>query len=423
MLGLAERRGFSAMTDVESSGTQIREEPRLSKSGSSVVILSTQHVRDLNTSRILQTLREKGPLSRAQLAAMSGVRRGTIGAITKRLIELNILEEQANTSDRRSGRPATPLWFGSRAALAGAIAVRGDEVEAAVVNVRGDVLTSATTGLRPDDTPATIDRRIVTLFRRTAGAYIDEVLKIGVSVPGVCDHRTGEVTACHQLPGLIGTHLVEALHTQFGVGAVVDDDSLGSALGEQWFGAGKGHESFVTLQTGFGIGAGIVIDGEIIRGPAGLSIEVGHTCVDRDGPLCACGLRGCWETIASLGWLRQEAANAKLKGSGSLTIARLSELAGRGDHKATDLLDRYAENISIGLANLSQTLCVRRFILQGVATQGGESLRTRVEMQTRARVLDSRRADVTVELSQMDVRADVYGAAAIALTKALPVRA
>jgi predicted NBD/HSP70 family sugar kinase len=411
------------MTEVQRPEEGAHGTSKLPDGGSSVVILSTQHVRDLNTSRILQTLREHGPLSRAQLAAISGVRRGTIGAITKRLIEVNILEEQSSKSDHRSGRPATPLWFGSRAALTGAIAVRGDEVEVAVVNARGDVLAGDRIGLRPDDDAATIDRLIVTLFQRTAGAYTNEIVKVGVSVPGVSDHRTGEVTACHQLPGLVGTHLVEAFKNELGVDAVVDDDSLGSALGEQWFGAGRGHESFVTLQTGFGIGAGIVLDGAIIRGPAGLSTEVGHTCIDRFGAVCACGLRGCWETVASLTWVRQVAAEMELEGSASLTIARLSELAGEGDPKATELLDRYAENISIGLANLAQTLCVRRFILQGVVIQGGEALRTRIEVHTRARVLDSRRADVTIELSKMDDRADVLGAAAIALTTALPVRA
>lgn len=411
------------MTEVHRPGEGAQAAPKRSDGGSSVVILSTQHVRDLNTSRILQTLRENGPLSRAQLAAISGVRRGTIGAITKRLIEVNILEEQSITSDRRSGRPATPLWFGSRAALAGAIAVRGDEVAVAVVNARGDVLACDQAAVRSDDDAATIDRLIVGLFQTTARAYLDEIVKVGVSVPGVCDHKTGEVTACPQLPGLVGTHLVQAFRNELGVDAVVDDDSLGSALGEQWFGSGKGHESFVTLQTGFGIGAGIVVDGAIIRGPAGLSTEVGHTCIDRFGAICACGLRGCWETVASLSWVRQVAAEMKLEDSASLTIARLSHLAGDGDPKAAELLDRYAENVSIGLANLAQTLCVRRFILQGVAIQGGEALRRRIEAHTRARVLDSGGADVTIELSRMDDRADVLGAAAIALTKALPVRA
>src|SRR4051794_3688588 len=244
-----------ARQDQDSSGGEAARHQVVAAGGVPVVILSTQHVRDLNTSRILQTLRENGPLSRAQLAAMSGVRRGTMGAITKRLIELNILEEHASASDGKSGRPATPLWFGSRAAMAGAIAIRHDEVEVAVINARGDVLARNQVGIDPDSGPEAIDHVVVDLFHLTASGFGDEIVKIGVSIPGVCDHATGEVTACSQLPGLVGTHLARALESGSGLETVVDDDSHGSALGEQWFGVGRGHASFETVQTGFGIGA------------------------------------------------------------------------------------------------------------------------------------------------------------------------
>jgi predicted NBD/HSP70 family sugar kinase len=396
---------------------------RATDGGARVVILSTEHVRELNTSRILQTLRESGPLSRAQLAAISGVRRGTIGAITKRLIDVNILEERQGSSEGKSGRPAIPLWFGSRAGLAGAIAIRHDELDMAIVNARGDILMRNVVAFDPDAVADVIDRTVVALFRKTSKDFRDEIVKIGVSVPGMCDQTSGEVTACPQVPGLVGSHLSEALEADTGVGTIVDDDSHGSALGEQWFGVGRGHPSFVTIQTGFGIGAAIVIDGTIIRGPAGLSTEVGHTCVDRFGTVCSCGLRGCWETIASVRWLREAAAECGLNDAGTITIATVAQLARAGNGSALKLIEQYAENVSVGLANLAQTLCIRRFILQGDAIQGGEELRRQIAVATQRRVFKSRHSNVTVELSQMADRAGVFGAAAIALAKALPVRA
>ncbi|OJV26334.1 MAG: hypothetical protein BGO26_11180 [Actinobacteria bacterium 69-20] len=404
-------------------GIARRYEPGPAGNGVPTVILSTQHVRELNTARILRTLRENGPLSRAQLAEISGVRRSTIGAITKRLMTLNVLEEREPAPDGARGRPATPLWFGSRAAPCGAIAISRDEIDVAVVNARGDILARNVSDLDPDVDVENIDRAVVTLLRETAKDFRGELVKIGVSVPGVADHTTGEITSCPQLPALVGTHLSEAISAGTGVTAVVDDDSHGSALGEQFFGGGRGHASFATIQTGFGIGAGIVIDGTIIRGPAGLSTEVGHTCVDRFGAVCNCGLRGCWETIAATGWVRQAAADAGLKDATSITIARLTALAQAGQKDAARLLEQYAENIGIGLANLAQTLCIQRFILHGHAIQGGEGLRRQIEAATQRRVLQARRAHVIVELSQMADRAGVFGAAAIALATALPVRA
>jgi predicted NBD/HSP70 family sugar kinase len=388
-----------------------------------LVILSTQHVRDLNTSRILQTLRVNGPLSRAQLASMSGVSRGTIGAITKRLLEVNVLEEQESTLAGKSGRPGTPLWFGRRAAMSGAIAIRRNRLEVAVINVRGDILAHEVSAVRPAADAAEIDRTAVGSFRRTAKGFVAEIVKIGISVPGVCDHATGEVIACPELPALVGTHLVDALRADTGIGVVVDDDSLGSALGEQWFGGGRGHATFVTVETGFGIGAGIVVDGTIIRGPAGFSAEVGHTCVDRFGVDCSCGLRGCWETIATTRWLRKAAARIGLKGANRIGIGRVIRLADGGDPDAVALVQEFADNISIGLANLAQALCVGRFILQGDAIEGGEQFRRRIEMCTQSRVFEPLRSSLSVELSQMADKAGILGAAAIALDSALPVSA
>jgi predicted NBD/HSP70 family sugar kinase len=292
-----------------------------------------------------------------------------------------------------------------------------------VINVRGDILAHEVGAIPSKAGAAEIDAAAVGLFRRAAEGFGAELVKIGISVPGVCDHLTGEVTACPELPALTGTHLVDALRAETGIAVVVDDDSLGSALGEQWFGSGKGHATFVTVQTGFGIGAGIVVDGTIIRGPAGFSAEVGHTCVDRFGADCSCGLRGCWETIATTRWLRTQASRIGLKGANRIGIGRLIRMADGRDPDAVALVAEFADNISIGLANLAQALCVGRFIVQGDVIEGGEQLRRQIEIATRSRVFEPLRSALTVELSQMGDRAAIFGAAAIALDSALPVSA
>jgi predicted NBD/HSP70 family sugar kinase len=138
--------------------------------------------------------------------------------------------------------------------------------------------------------------------------------------------------------------------------------------------------------------------------------------VVRDGERCRCGLRGCWETIATVGWLRSEATRIGLKGASRLDARRLVERA-TADEEALGLLHRYADNIAIGLANLTQIVSPGLFILHGDAVGGGERLRALVQEATRDRVLGDVRRTVEVVLSELDQNATLLGAAGLVLSE------
>jgi predicted NBD/HSP70 family sugar kinase len=384
-------------------------------------LLSPSRVGDVNRSRVLQALCDHGPMSRAELAKMAGVTRATIGNIVQALIDANLVEEGAPVvGSGRVGKPGRPVWFGPRAGLCGAAAVGAGTVEAALVNARGDLVATAE---RSFDA-ATDDQRIIVaavgealrsvIDRRSAG----ELLGIGVAVPGVCDTATGDVVGSGQLPALRGPAMADALARRFGGHVVIDNDARAQALGEKWFGEGRGLSTFVSVQTGHGLGVGIVLNGVLFRGEGGATGELGHTCVVRDGgALCRCGLRGCWETIATLRWLRAEAASRRLPNPSAMTAARLSALAEDGSTKAATLLEDYADNLGVGLANLVMLLNPKKLILHGDVVGSGESLRALIEARTRARVLPHLRPDLTVALSSLDQRAGLLGAAGLVLSE------
>jgi len=382
-------------------------------------LLSPSGIGGVNRSLVLRALCDHGPLSRADLARMAGVTRATIGNIVQDLIDSGMLEQlEARHGTGLVGKPPKPVWFAPRAGLCGAAALGRGVCEVALVNARGDVLDATAHEFDPDaDSAAAAADAIVRGLQQVLPGSLDELLGIGIAVPGVCDTQTGMIHGSGQLPGLEGTELVEQVSSAFAPAVLVDNDARAQALGEKWFGEGRGVGSFASVQTGHGLGLGLVLDGLIVRGPEGFSGELGHTCVVAiGGEPCRCGLRGCWETIATLRWLRAEAAALGLPDADSLDASTLVARA-TTDTAAADLLDRYADNLAIGLANLGTLMAPRRIILHGDAVGGGEVLRAAIEAKVRARMLPHAADAVEISLSALDQRAGLLGAAGLVLSE------
>ena len=175
--------------------------------------------------------------------------------------------------------------------------------------------------------------------------------------------------------------------------------------------------TFASVQTGVGLGVGLVLGGHLYRGDDGRTGELGHIGVVPDGELCRCGLTGCWETVATLGWLRREAGALGLPGAARLDSASLVALAASGHGAAGRLLDTYADNLAIGLSALVNLLGARQLLLHGDAVTGGETLRAAIESATMQRALGYLRDDVTVRLSALDADAGLLGAAGLVLSE------
>lgn len=383
------------------------------------VLLTTHLIGDLNRSRVLQAFCDHGPLSRADLARLAGVPRATIGAIVQNLLEAGLVEELAPDRDGRVGKPGRPLWFGPRAGLSVAVGFRADGVRAALVNARGDRITETAVPLATPTASGDALVAAVVQAARTVLPADEEVLGVGIVVPGVCDTITGEVIGSGQLPGSVGMGLTSGVASRLGLPVLVDNDARAQALGEKWFGDGRGVLSFASVQTGDGLGVGLVLTGHVFRGEDGRVGELGHTCVVPDGVACRCGLNGCWETVATLRWLRAEAAVLGLREPFRTTTATL---VASEEPAAVVLLDRYAQHLALGLANLVNLLGTRRIVLHGDVVGGGERMRAAVEAAVRTRSLGHLCDDVVVTLSALDDDAALLGAAGLVLSETFRLR-
>ena len=178
------------------------------------------------------------------------------------------------------------------------------------------------------------------------------------ALPGPVYPLTGKLGRIEFLPGWEGLDLVDELQRAFGVSAAIENDADAAALGESAWGAGKGAQRFIYLTVSTGIGGGIVLDGRLYRGADGSHPELGHHVIDPSGPLCFCGARGCWESLAS-------GPALALRG-GRATALEVCEAARQGDVEALAAVEQEGAVLGIGLANL-----VTMFVPDVIALGGG----------------------------------------------------
>jgi len=159
------------------------------------------------------------------------------------------------------------------------------------------------------------------------------------------------------MPSWEGLRLTERLSRRFGVTAAMENDADAAALGESAWGAGKGAGRFIYVTFSTGIGAGIVLDGQLYRGVDGAHPEIGHHIIDPSGPACACGARGCWESLASGLALAQR--------SGYASAREACAAAERGEARACAAVREEGRYLGIGLANLVTIFTPDRIALGG----------------------------------------------------------
>lgn len=384
-------------------------------------LISSSAIGLANRGRVLQVLFDLGPTSRAELARHVGVNRATISGIVQPLIDQGILVENDPLPSKESGgKPARPMWFAEDAAPICAVLLMHDSVQCCLVSLDGTITAEVRAVFPPD-----ADR--VEALAETIYASISQTLKlahraplgIGVAAGGMIDTDNGSIVAVNLAPLLAGFPLGAELTRRFGLTTRVDHHPRALLVGDRWFGIGRGKRNFAVIYTGEVLGGALFLDGHLYRGPAGAGGELGHTFVQVDGGVCRCGRRGCWETIATLGWLRREAEIAGLPSAGALDSRRLVALATEGAAGAVDLLDRYARNVAIGIANLQQTMAPNFIVLHGDVVGGGPRLLDAIALHVRELVPWRPGGDIELVMGDLEDRAALKGAAGLVLSELL----
>jgi glucokinase len=211
-------------------------------------------------------------------------------------------------------------------------------------------------------------KRIVEALNEVAVSAGAEISGIGLGCTGPIDAFSGVIGDVNFLPGWQRENPVRELEQIFKVSVAMENDADAAALGEAGWGAGKGKRSLIYVTVGTGIGGGIILDGHLYRGVEQVHPEIGHHVLDSSGPPCFCGARGCWEVLARgpamVEWLQRNAPKG-YSHLAELTGERICRLAEQGEPWARLAVEREANYLGLGLANLVTLFAPEAIVLGG----------------------------------------------------------
>src|SRR5215211_3396310 len=305
---------------------------------------SLRSLRERNRLQVLEVVRGSNSVSRADIARRTGLARSTVSTLVNELLGAGLLVE------------------------------RGAPEDAGGTQGRPPVLLS---------------------FDPGAGA--------GLGIAGPIDQATGTVGSSAILPGWAGMPVAQALTSRLGLPVHVDNDANVGALAESVLGAGRGVSEMAYIMLGSGIGAGLIIGGQVYRGSGGTAGEIGHVLVDEHGPLCRCGNRGCLETYAGadalLDLLRRQHGDA-------LTVDGLVELARGGDA---------ARFVGVAAATLCNQLNPELLVIGGELAQTGALLLDPLRESIARYAIPAAAEDVRIVAGELGERAELLGALVLVL--------
>lgn len=308
------------------------------------------------------------------------------------------------------------------------IDVGGTRTKAGIVDREGTVLLRLE---RPTDATAGT-KGVVAIVDDLLGRGAEvgaEVTSVGVGAAGFIDFDAGAITFA---PNLVydDPKIAVALRARTGLPVVVDNDANVAAWGERKFGTARGLDDVVLITVGTGIGGGIISGGTMVRGSTGAGAELGHVVMDVDGPQCGCGLRGCFEQMASGQAIERMARDAVETDPGSSILAfagsiaeisaeHVAKAARQYDETARAVLRRAGSYLGIGLSNVTNLLDPDVIVLAGSVVRAGEPFlgpaRDKFAQMTQAQKRRPMRIDQTV----LGRDAGIVGAAALAFDEAM----
>lgn len=375
-------------------------------------------MRAMNRSVVLNMIKTRGPISRAEVARLTGLSPATVSGMTAELIEGELIFEKA-AGDSRGGRRPILLALNPSAGYVVGLKLTEQQVVGALTDLEATSIATHTSPLADPTLHAVLDVvvDVVSILTTQEKMEKNKLLGVGIGLAGIVEEKRG-ILRHSPIFGWRDVPFADLLGERLGVPVRIDNDVNTFTITEQLFGAGLGLRNFLVVTVGRGVGLGIVVNGQLYRGAKGGAGEFGHTVIDPEGRVCGCGNRGCLETYVSDPGMLNMAAEAVLRGELDGSVNDMDSLltsANGGSRAAQVIFDQAGETLGCALANLINVLSPELIIVSGEGVRAGGLLFDPMRAALKRHVMSSLAEDTTIRIEAWEDGAWARGAAGLVL--------
>jgi N-acetylglucosamine repressor len=386
---------------------------------------NNKSIKDLNKSSILDLIRIKKAVSKAELSSLTGLSANAVGMITSALLKEGHIQE-SGIGKSSGGRKPVLFTLKPKSFYSIGIDFETDFIKTIAIDSTGDTVSEIKSIMPSDKNIAKvlsiIEKNINELMKKNQ-IETSRLLGIGLSVPGLIDNKTGRIVIAPNL-GWNNIDLRVDISRIFDVPVYIENEALASSICEKWVGKCQHTDDFVCINVKSGIGAGIFTNGHPYRGFSGSAGEVGHIVVQDNGPLCGCGNHGCLETLASTAHILENTKKL-LKNSSSKILSNIADddltfddivnAAYKGDELALNALIKASKYLAIGIANIINTMNPEKVIIGKEFLKFSELVLDDMRNIINQKSLETAIKSVSIEVSDIGEKTSTLGAAIIPL--------
>jgi predicted NBD/HSP70 family sugar kinase len=375
---------------------------------------SLSSLRELNRLKVLEVVRERGTVSRSQIATLTGLARSTVSTLVGELQRAGLVVEREDAqAGSATGRPPLLLSLDPGAGAVFGIQFDHDFVRVAIADLSLTILAEGVLETDVDhDAQAGLEAaaELAGKLLAESGIERERLIGAGVAMSGPIDRNTGQVSSATILPSWVGIDVTSWLTERLEVRVEVDNDANLGALAESVLGAGRDVSEMAYVMLSSGIGGGLILGGRLYRGARGIAGEIGHVSVDDSGHMCRCGNRGCLETMVGGGALIELLRRSHGE---DITIEQMVQLARDGDPGCRRVIADAGQTVGRVAAALCNQFNPERIVVGGELALAGDLLLNPMRESIGRYAIPATAEELTVVAGALGDRAELMGALAL----------
>lgn len=343
-------------------------------------ISNLHDIKEHNISLVLRQLRIGENCSRVSIAHETGINQATITNIVSMLLKKGIVIEKESMASSALGRKPVRLMLNSGKYNTCAVRIKRDNLFVAVYDVLGHELYKSSAKITAYDGVSSALEQLTAIIQNVFNTMSNKPCAIGIALPGPFRRDNSQIMLMSGFSGWENINLAQELNSRFNVPVFLEHDANCAALGELMFGKFKDCINVLYILCDRGVGAGLILDGKIYHGLQGMAGEMGHVSINKYGPLCECGNRGCLELYCSMVALENEYKALRSEADGSTpdefflpADEILRRVRSNTDPLADKCYSRIVKNLALGTASIINLLNPELVIFADQIIDGGEN--------------------------------------------------